>query len=103
MSDDRKFTIEILPSQRPNIEREEKVGDCFKTTNIGGDHYYLVREQDILHVADECINTLYDNLITYGRHNRGEKYIPIKRTEFNEKLNEQIFALNIFAKEFKSV
>jgi hypothetical protein len=102
MSDSRNL-FKVTPAPRPEIEREEKVGDCFKKVGEFWNHYYLVREKDVLHVTENCINTLFDNTITDGRHNRGEKYIPIKRAEFNEKLNEQIFSLNIFAKEFKSV
>ena len=99
MADRRNFKIKVTSAPRPEIEREETVGSCFKRKN----HHYLVRENDVLHVTDGCINTLFDNHITDGRQNRNEKYTPIKRSEFNEKLNEQIFALNIIAKEFKSV
>jgi len=99
----KNFYIATKPAPRADIERQENVGDCFKSIRVGGDHYYLVRENDVLHVTEGCINTLYDNSITEGRHNRDEKYKPIKRKEFNEVLNQQIFDMNIFAKEFKDV
>jgi hypothetical protein len=89
--------IEAKPSPRADIEREENVGDCFKR----GTHYYLVRENDVLHVNTDCINSLFDNHMTDMRHNRDEKFTPIERSEFNQQLNEAIFRLNIFAKEFK--
>lgn len=87
------------PSPRPSVERQERMGECYKSED--GNHFYLIRENDILHVNHECINTLFDNMLTDARHNRGEKFIPISRAEFNQKLNEEIFAMNIFAKEFK--
>ena len=95
--------FKTTPAPRPDIEREEKVGDCFKKVNEIWDHYYLVREHDVLHVTEQCINTLFDNHLTDARHTRGEKFIPIERSEFNQKLNEEIFSMNIFANEFKEV
>lgn len=99
MSDNRNFKIKVSSAPRADIDRQERVGDCFKS----GNHYYLVREKDVLHVSEGCINKLFDNHITNGRQNNDQKYTPIKREEFNEKLNEEIFNLNIFAKEFKNV
>lgn len=101
MSDNRDFKIKVTSAPRANINCEEKVGECY--VSIDRKHYYLVRDEDVLHVSEKCINTLFDNHITNGRHNRNEKYMPIKRDEFNKKLNEEIFAMNIFSKEFKGV
>lgn len=98
MSDNYRIRVSAAP--RAEIQRQENVGDCFKRPN--NKHFYLVRETDVLHVTDTCINTLFDNAITDGRINHGEKYVPIKRSEFNQRLNEVIFDMNIFAKEFKT-
>jgi len=87
------------PIPRPDVERQERVGECFKS--IDGKHFYLVRDDDVLHVNCNCINTLFDNHLTFSRQYNDEKFIPISRIEFNLKLNEEIFAMDIFANEFK--
>lgn len=89
--------IKVKVTPRPNIKRIEKAGECFKKEH----HYFLVRENDVLHVGDEIVNTLFDNHITNDRVEFGEVYNKISRKEFNRKLNETIFALDIYREEYK--
>lgn len=98
MNYNKKYKIEVAP--RPNILREEKIGECYKSTD--SKHYYLVRENDVLHVGDDIINTLYDNTITHNRLNYGREYISINRSDFNQKLNNTIFNLDIYKDEYKN-
>lgn len=93
------------PVPKSNIKKEEKVGDCFFKSNEHVKHYYLVREDDVLHVKisdnDYCINQLFDNYITEHRAEFNETFKKTSRNDFNEALNTAIFEMNLFNEENK--
>lgn len=96
-----KFRIKTILAERSNIERTEKTGECY----ISGDykHFYLVRDNDVLHVTEGCINTLYDNSLTSSREDFDDTYVKIKREEFNEALNKVVFELDYFGSDYRSM
>lgn len=96
-----KIKIKTKLSQRSNVDRLEKAGECYKSIN--GKHFYLVRENDVLHVTDGCINTLYDNAITVNKNKFGEKYVKIDRKQFNQILNNIVFELDYIGNDYRSV
>lgn len=93
----KTIRIKTKISARENIDRNEKIGECFKRKN----HFYLVREFDVLHVTDDTINLLYDNHITVCTKNFKEEFDKISRSQFNNALNSTIFTLNYFGKEYQ--
>jgi len=90
----------VTPAKRKDIERTEKTGECYKS--IDNKHFYLIRDNDVLHVTNGCINTLYDNKLTADRHTFNSKFILIQRSEFNNILNNTIFELDYFGKDYKN-
>ena len=93
--------IKTKLAERSNIERKENTGECYK--NNDGTHFYLVRDNDVLHVTDGCINTLYDNTLTSNKNKFNNTYIKITRNEFNTVLNRVVFELGYFGREYHNV
>lgn len=92
--------MESVP--KPDIQRQENSGECFKWINPVNYqiHYYLVRDNDVLHITNNLINALYDNIISYYKSAYNHEFISINRYEFNEQLNNVIFNLNFIGNEF---
>lgn len=96
-----KFRIETKLAERSNIERTEKTGECYKSKD--SKHFYLVRDNDVLHVTERCVNSLYDNSLTSNKYDFNDIYIKIKREEFNEILNKVVFELDYFGSDYRSI
>lgn len=93
-----KFLVmeeKVKIAERSNIERTEKTGECY--TSEDGKHFYLIRDEDILHLNDKCINTLYDNALSNFRENYKWKFKLISRTEFYAALNKTVFELDFLS------
>lgn len=58
-------------------------------------HYYMKRANDVLHINDNCINTLFDNHITDSIKEFNNIYIEITEDKFNEMLINAILNLDI--------
>lgn len=67
-------------------ERKIEVGKTFKLD----EHFYMQRENDVLHLFNEIINTNYVSSL-----NKREKLIEITHEEFRLELNRIIYNLNI--------
>lgn len=92
--------MKFIIGERSNPKRVEKTGKCYKSDD--GLHYYLVRENDVLHVTDNLINSLEENVITSNRIDFNEKFNEINRAEFNGYLNKTIFELDYFGDEYRT-
>lgn len=82
-----------------NLERDEKTGDCFRSEST---HYYLVRDEDVLHVNDTLINSLPANAVTSLSDIFKKDFTKISRSEFNVALNKTVFELDYFGEEYKA-
>jgi len=63
-----------------------KVGSCFKEN----EHYYMQRENDVLHIFDKIINTLHNSSLDKG------VFENITEEQFNEKIKTTIFEMGIY-------
>jgi hypothetical protein len=59
--------------------------NCFKSEN----HYYMQRENDVLHCNNETINSLHVGFLN------NEKFKKISKKEFDLKIKEIIYHLEI--------
>jgi hypothetical protein len=73
-------------------QRKYEIGKAFSFTNTAFNisHYYLQRENDVLHVHDTMINTLH-----VGHLNKQVELIEITPSEFENKMREVIYKLDI--------
>lgn len=62
------------------------IGDCFMKNN----HYYLQRENDVLHIYTQLINTLHNCSLDDGIFEK------ISREKFDMKINTTIFEMGIY-------
>ncbi len=63
------------------------VGQCLTTIN---GHFYMQREEDVLHISDEIITTNH-NCVFDGKELR-----EVTTAEFEDKMKKVIFSLDIY-------
>lgn len=62
--------------------------DCEFT---GKTHFYLQRENDVLHIGDNLINTLHVGFF----NQKARKFREIETNEFNNKFKETIYTMEL--------
>lgn len=83
-----------------SIKKSEKIGECYK--NDDSTHFYLVREKDVLHVTEGCINSLPHSAFKVIK-SEIFTFIKTDRKEFNEHLNNVVFELDYFGSDYRNV
>lgn len=86
------YTEPLSPEDENKLysERKIKIGTAFRAKN--GNHYYLQRENDVLHIANQLINVLHVGSLNIDK-NRTHKIITSEK--FEEKMQEVIYFMDI--------
>ena len=71
----------------PTIE----IGKCFKVIDEYSTHYYMQRENDVLHVGGGIINTLHVSRL----NDKENDQIEITNEEFNNHIRKTIYELEL--------
>jgi hypothetical protein len=71
-------------------ERKIEIGKTFKLDEYKNNHFYMQRENDVLHIFNEIVNTSYVSSL-----NNRENLIEVTHEEFRLELNRIIYNLNI--------
>ena|ERR1035437_3974179 len=72
-------------------KRKYDVGKCFKN----GEHYYIQRENDVLHVFKNCINNLNVGYLHSYKYDYNEKIKEVSLKKFNTEIKKAIYTLEI--------
>jgi len=81
----KSFGPEEIQSMYGN--RKVEVDSCFARD----DHYYKQRENDVIHIGDELINTLHEGFFNKNR----EAFEPVPEELFDIKFKELIYRMDI--------
>lgn len=79
-------------------EPREEIGSYFKTND---NHYYMQRENDVLHIFDKLINCLHNSIfdekykMKFSLDYDKTQFIPITEDEFLKKLRLTVFDIGI--------
>ena len=82
-----ELELNVLYGQRQKPIGYAVAHDCDASDKT---HYYLQRENDVLHVCDDIINILH-----VGFFNQKRKFREIETNEFNNKIKEAIYKMEL--------
>ena len=83
-----ELELNVLYGQRQKPINYAVAHDCEFTDKT---HYYLQRENDVLHVCDDIINVLHVGFF----NQKARKFREIETNEFNNKIKEAIYKMEL--------